>query len=153
VFRRWDEDVIDWVRASPAERYRSTNVRDVTATGFEASLGRRWARAALRLYYAGLNVDAPELALQSKYLLEYARHQSGGSLTVPVGAGFRLALSVDHRHRVDGQSYRLVTARVSHAWKRLDLFVDGTNLLNETYQEIAGVAMPGRWITAGFTVK
>jgi iron complex outermembrane receptor protein len=153
LFRRWDQDVIDWVRASPTDRYRSTNIRDVTSTGFEFSLARRWAQAALRLYYAGLTVDAPELTLQSKYLLEYARHQSGGSLTVPVVAGVRVAVSVDHRHRVDGQSYQLVTARVSRAWRRLDVFVDGTNLLDETYHEIAGVAMPGRWITAGFTLK
>ena len=45
------------------------------------------------------------------------------------------------------------TARVSRAWKRIDVFVDGTNLFDETYHEIAGVAMPGRWITAGFTLK
>jgi hypothetical protein len=31
--------------------------------------------------------------------------------------------------------------------------VDGTNLLNETYHEIAGVSMPGRWMTIGLTIR
>jgi iron complex outermembrane receptor protein len=153
VFRRWDEDVIDWVRENPTERFRATNVRDVTATGFEASLTRRWSHAMLRLYYAGLRVDAPSLTFPSRYLLEYARHQSGGSLAVPVGLGARVALNVDHRHRVDGQSYDLVSLRVSRGWKRATWFVDTTNLLDEVYHEVAGVAMPGRWITAGLTLE
>jgi len=46
-----------------------------------------------------------------------------------------------------------VSARASREWKRINVFVDGSNLLNETYHEIAGVPMPGRWITAGFTLK
>ena len=153
IFRRWDEDVIDWVRATTAERFRATNVRDVTATGFEASLSRRWSSATLRLYYAGLTVDAPALTIISRYLLEYARHQSGGSISVPVGAGVRVALNVDHRHRSDAQSYDLVSLRLSRGFKRATMFVDATNLLDETYHEVVGVAMPGRWITAGVTIK
>jgi hypothetical protein len=33
------------------------------------------------------------------------------------------------------------------------VFVDGTNLLDEDYREIAGVVMPGRWITTGITIR
>lgn len=153
VYRRWDEDVIDWVRGTPADRWRSTNVRDVQARGFEFSLSRRWKDAFIRVHYAGLHLDAPTLSLLSKYVLEYARHQSGGSLTLPVGAGVRFALNVDHRHRRDGQAYDLVTARVSRSFGRVELAVDGTNLLDATYHEVAGVAMPGRWLTFGVSVR
>ncbi|MEO7192657.1 MAG: TonB-dependent receptor [Vicinamibacterales bacterium] len=153
VFRRWDTDVIDWVRASAADRYRSNNVRDVTTTGFEAVLARQWGSTLLRLMYAGLTIDAPTLTLQSKYLLEYARHQSGGSLVVPLGGGLRAAINVDHRHRLDGQSYDLVGARVSRAFGRTNVFVDGTNLLAEKYHEVLGVTMPGRWLTVGVRIN
>lgn len=153
VFQRWDQDVIDFVRATTAERYRATNIRDVDAVGFEASVTRRWSRALVRLYYAGLEVDAPSLDLQSRYVLEYAPRSSGGSLVVPVGAGVRFALNVDHRVRRDGQNYGLVGARVSRTFGRFDLFVDGTNLLNESYTEIAGVAMPGRWLSGGVGIR
>ena len=64
-----------------------------------------------------------------------------------------MAVNVDHRHRVDGQSYDLVSLRVSRGWRRTNFFIDASNLLDETYHEVAGVAMPGRWITAGVTLK
>jgi outer membrane cobalamin receptor len=153
IFRRWDEDVIDWVRATSTDRWSSTNVRDVRARGVETSLGRRWEQALVRVHFAGLHVDAPTLPLLSKYVLEYARHQAGVSLAVPTVAGVRLSVNVDHRRRRDGQAYELVSARVSRAFGRIDAFVDGTNLFNQTYHEIVGVQMPGRWLTAGLTVR
>ncbi len=154
VFRRWDEDVIDYVRpAGEPPPSRAMNIRDVTSTGVEASLSRRWSRAVARLSYAGLTVDAPPVALTSRYLLEYARHQASASLALPVAAGVRLALTVDHRDRLDGQTYALVGFRVSRAWGPADVFVDGTNVFDAEYHEIAGVAMPGRWITAGVAIR
>jgi outer membrane receptor protein involved in Fe transport len=145
--------VIDFVRATDADLWMATNLRDVTSTGVEASIARRWHGAMVRAYYAGLHIDAPALTLESKYVLEYARHQTGGSLTVPIADGFRGALNFDHRHRVDGQSYNLVSMKVSRAFSRVDLFVAGTNLLNETYHEIDGVDMPGRWMTVGLDLR
>ncbi len=154
TFRRWDEDVIDFVRETPAQRFQATNVRDVTATGVEASVMRRWTGGTLvRLSYAGLRVDAPALAIASRYLLEYARHQTGVSAATGVGAGVRLAVNIDHRVRRDGQNYALAGARLSRTFSRLDVFVDGSNLFDETYREIAGVAMPGRWLSAGVTIR
>jgi hypothetical protein len=29
------------------------------------------------------------------------------------------------------------------------VFISGTNLLNESYEEITGVPLPGRWLWAG----
>jgi iron complex outermembrane receptor protein len=153
VFGRWDEDVIDWVRASTADRFLATNIRDVSSTGVEASVTRRWGPSLVRLSYAGLRVDAPDLALFSRYLLEYARHQAGLSLAVPVGAGVRAALNVDRRHRQDGQIYDLVGARLSRGFGRADVFVEATNLLDETYVEVPGVEMPGRWVSVGVRIR
>ena len=104
------------------------------------------------MHYAGLRVDAPALNVLSKYVLEYARHSAGLSATTPVGAGVRVALNTDYRNRADGQKYWLVGARVSREFSRWDAFVEGSNLLNETYREIAGVPMPGRWLSVGIRV-
>ena len=152
-FRRWDKDVIDWVRPTPEDLWRSANIRDDMPTGFEASVTRRLHDALVRVYYAGLTVDAPTLDLLSKYVNEYVRHQSGGSIAVPLGRRFAAAVNVDHRHRNDGQSYDLVSARFTRHLRRADLFISGSNLLNEDYHEIAGVSMPGRWVTAGVTLR
>lgn len=153
VFGRWDRDVIDFVRARSDERFQATNIRDVAARGVELSLARYWARTLVRVAYTGLHVDAPALSLESRYVLEYARHSTALSVALPLGRGFQAAVNVDHRLRRDGQHYALVGARLSRTIGRLDLFVDGTNLFDVTYTEIAGVAMPGRWISGGVTIR
>jgi iron complex outermembrane receptor protein len=152
-FWRRDENVIDWTRPTIDDRWRSTNVRDVTTRGVETAVTRRWGQGLVRAYYSLIDIDAPALDVLSKYVLEYARHQGGGSISTPIGAGFRVAMNLDHRHRLDGQSYQLVSARLSRQLADVDLFVDGTNLLNENYREIAGVPMPGRWVTVGIGLR
>jgi iron complex outermembrane receptor protein len=152
-FVRWDDSVIDWVRPSTAERWRTTNVRDVTTTGVEVSAARHVGAAYIRAHYAGLRVDAPRLTMLSKYVLEYARHTAGLSTTAPIGGGVRMAVNADYRSRVDGQQYWLVGGRLSRSIRRLEAFVEGSNLLNESYREVAGVLMPGRWISAGVAVR
>jgi iron complex outermembrane receptor protein len=152
-FRRIDRDVIDWVKAAAPDLWRTTNVRDVTTTGVEVSAARRWPRAFLRVSYARLDVDAPSLDLLSKYVLEYATDQATTSISIPIAGGLRAAFNADYRKRLDGQSYALIGARVSRTVRHAELFLDGSNLANETYHEIAGVAMPGRWVTAGVTLR
>jgi iron complex outermembrane receptor protein len=153
LFRRADQDVIDWVKAESTDRWRTTNVRDVTTAGIEVSAVRRWRAVLVRLSYAGQRVEAPSLDLLSKYVLEYARHSGSGSVSAPVGAGARLALSLDHRRRIDGQRYTLGGLRLSRVFGRSDVFLDVSNLFDEVYREIAGVEMPGRWMTAGVTIR
>ena len=152
AFRRWDDDVIDWVRATPADRWRSANVRDVASTGVELSASQRWKRLFGRVAYTHLEVDAPSLHLLSKYVLEYARDQIGVSIASSLGAGFSVALNADRRHRADGQRYTLIGARVARDFGRVQAFVDASNLLDRRYVEVPGVSMPGRWITAGVTL-
>lgn len=152
-FVRRDHDVIDFVKAQPADLFKATNVRDVTSKGAEADVQRRWRQALVRVYYAGLSIDAPAIGAISRYVLEYARHSSGGSIAAPIGHGVNVAVNVDHRHRLDGQSYDLVSAKVARTFARGEIYLSGSNLLNDSYHEVAGVAMPGRWLLVGVTLR
>ena len=151
-FIRWDQDVIDWVRTVSTDRWRTTNVRDVTTTGVELGATRHVGATLLRVHYSGLRVDAPGLSLLSKYVLEYARHSAGISAAAPVGSGVRAALNADYRNRVDGQQYWLIGARLSRTMGKLDAFIEGSNLLDRSFHEVAGVPMPGRWLSVGLRI-
>ena len=85
--------------------------------------------------------------------LQPGEHSSGISLSTPLGSGFRSAANLDFRKRLDGQSYGLLSARLSHRVGHAEVFVDAANLGNATYHEIAGVTMPGRWVMAGITLR
>lgn len=152
AFARADRNVIDWVRASPAERWRTTNVHDVDTQGAELQLTRRFGRGLARVSYTALDVSAPSLALLSKYVLDYTRHGVAAFGAVDFGSGVHGSLRVDHRRRSDGQRYSLADARLTARVGRLQLFIEGTNLLDEEYQEVAGVAMPGRAGVVGVTL-
>lgn len=153
-FGRWDDNVIDWVRATTTDLWRSTNVRDVTTRGVEVAASRRFDGGLARVAYTRLDVDAPTLGLLSKYVLEYARDSFATSVAVPLGrTGLTVSGNADMRRRLDGQKYTLLGARIAHGSRHATIFVDGSNLLDRQYHEVAGVAMPGRWITAGITLR
>ena len=73
-------------------------------------------------------------------------------MAAPLVAGLRVAVNVDRRHRQDGQVYDLVAARLSRTFGPADVFVDAANLLDESYVEVPGVEMPGRWISVGVRI-
>lgn len=153
VFRRWEEDVIDWVRTSPAERWRTINVRQVRTAGIETGMRRRFAQAAhVSVDYAVLGSRAPALDLLSKYVLEYARHALAGAAAgewrrLTIGGRFEL------RQRAGLQTYQIVDLRVGRRFDRIEVYMDARNALGARYQEIRGVDMPGRWVKAGIRLR
>ncbi len=47
----------------------------------------------------------------------------------------------------------LLDARLSYIFKWATFYTEATNLLNKTYYESGSIPQPGRWFTAGLTVK
>lgn len=153
-FGRWDGSVIDWVRATPTDLWRSTNVRDVTTRGVEVSTTRRFDRGLARMSYTKLDVVAPSVDALSKYVHEYPRDSFSASAAVPVAkTGVVLSANADMRRRLDKQKYTLLGARVAYSTRHTTVFVDGSNLLDREYHEVGGVAMPGRWLSVGMMLR
>ena len=153
VFERHERDVIDWVRPSPDVRWRTTNIRQVKTRGLELGLRRAWAAARLDLQYARLGSDAGDLGQLSKYVLDFARDRATASAVVPLGWRLALGPRVEYTRRADGRDYLLVDARIGRRAGRIEVYVEGSNLLDVSYEEITGVAMPGRWAGAGLGVR
>jgi iron complex outermembrane receptor protein len=157
VFGRADADVIDWQRPSVTERWRTYNVRDVSTRGVEVAARRSFANgASVQGSYTGLVVDAASVTQLSKYVLDYAPRSLAAAAIVPIAGGVRLAPRAEYRRRsrTSGQQdYVLLDARVSRSFGRaLELRVEGTNLFDVSYQEIAGVAMPGAAMSVSLAI-
>jgi iron complex outermembrane receptor protein len=154
VFGRWEDNVIDWVRPSTAERWHTTNIRQVDTRGVEASLRRRFGtHGEAGLQYTRQRQNSDALNLLSKYALDYATQSLAASGVARAG-GWTAGPRIEFKHRVDGREYWLVEARLGRrltaGW---EAYVDGLNLLDTTYQEIVGVAMPGRAIRVGLRTR
>lgn len=152
AFGRADRDVIDWVRPDASVRWRTVNLRDVDVRGAEFAV-RKGLRggAFVQVGYTGMVLDAGRITLQSKYVLDYAPRSLVAAGVMAVPGGLHVAPRVEYRRRSrsSGRSdYVLLDARVSRRLtESVELQVDGTNLFDRHYQEIAGVDMPGAAMT------
>lgn len=156
IFGRQDHDVIDWLRATPAEQWRTYNVHHVDTRGVELAVRKALAGGAfVQAEYTALDVNAAAITLLSKYILEYAPHTIAAAAVIPLPAALRLAPSIEYKHRrrnVSRFDYTLIDLRVSRAFEKFALRLDATNLGDTRYQEIAGVDMPGRAVTVSLAI-
>ena len=157
VFRRADREVIDWLRATPAERWQTFNIRDIDTQGVELSVRKDFRRESFVMaQLTGIALDAPAVTLLSKYALDYAPLTFTAAGALPLPGGFRAGPRVEYRRRTRPlvrEQYMLVAARVGRRLGPLvDLYVDGANLLDRSYSEISGVPMPGATMTVSVVV-
>lgn len=143
-FLRAERDVIDWVRESPADRWRTMNIRRATTRGVELTARRGLGAVRTAFQYAWLDTRAPDVGLLSKYVLDFARHRLTATVTAPLGSRTNLGIRLSGTRRVDGRAYTLFDTRIARRIGRMELVLDARNLLDERYQEISGVDMPGR---------
>jgi iron complex outermembrane receptor protein len=157
VFRRSDSNVIDWLRPDTTARWQTYNVRDVDTTGVELQVSRPLPRGGLLTAgYTGLDVSAPAVTQLSKYALDYVPRAFTTAIVFPRFGPVRVAPRLEYRERrrprvqsngvvaLSSADYVLLDARVSlRLASQVEVQVDGTNLFDVAYEEIAGVAMPG----------
>lgn len=160
VFRRNETDGIDYVRNSPADIWRATNFQHLAFTGVEASVQRQFGTAGtLALQYTGIRgiADAVSGAF-SKYAFNYPIHSGLVSCQGFLPGHILARTRVGVLERFARDPYAVVDVYVASTRGRFHPFIQLTNLTDTGYQEIFGVAMPGRGIVGGveftaFTVR
>jgi iron complex outermembrane receptor protein len=162
-FTRRDRDVIDWLRATPADRWRTYNVHRARANGAELSLRRVWTNGSfVQGGYTRTDVSTDTLSALcgaptclSKYVLDYAPHVLVGAALVKLPGEVQLAPRLEYKHRQRNATFTdstLLDVRASRRFGLYEVRVEATNLGNEVYQEVAGVAMPGRAATVTLAI-
>jgi iron complex outermembrane receptor protein len=156
VFGRLDEDVIDWLRPTVADRWRTYNIRDVDTLGVELTARKVLADGWLvQAGYTGLTVRAATVTQLSKYVLDYAPHSVGVAASIPLPGAVRVAPRLEYRRRsrsTGTDDYAVVDLRVSRRFGMYELRVEGANLGDAEYQEVVGVAMPGRAVSLSLAI-
>lgn len=158
LFGRADHDVIDWLRPTVNDIWRTYNIRDVTTRGVELEARRTFGNGAfVQAGYTRLDQTATPVNQLSKYVLDYAPDSFVAAASVPVIEKVRVAPRLEYRRRArqtGTTDYALLDARVSRSLGSMfDVYVEGTNLFNVTYQEIVGVDMPGAAVTVALSVR
>ena len=159
VFERRVKDEIDYVRpvpppppAQPAP-WQAENLGHVNFTGVEASFEVRLPGQRIDVAYTGLYGAQDALgALQSLYVFNYPSNDAvvswQGKLPGKVLARTRLGVV----KRYSSDPYALWDATVGREFRNVSAHLALTNITNTGYQEIQGVAMPGRGVVFGMDV-
>ncbi len=157
VYRRWDRGMIDWVRYAPTAAWQAVNIGHVDVTG--ASLLLDWRHGDVLHCQGGYsfnNLDPGVVSFESKYALEYARHHVSLLIDARLPGSLRCHLAAHYKRRASfRENYAPVSVRLSRRWRELEIYLQGDNLLNQSYEEIRDVPMPGRSFRVGlrFTRK
>ena len=154
-FYRNIDGFIDWIRTENTQPYQPQNFGQNRVQGLYFSAGQRWSFAERRdLMVQGSYhyLDPKDLSyagdITSKYVLESLKHQ--------------LILRLAYRHqqwnistgnrfvqRELNSGYIVSDLRIGYAFKAAQMYVDVTNLLDQSYIETAAVPLPGRWFSMG----
>jgi iron complex outermembrane receptor protein len=155
-------DTIDYVRASSASQWNAVNLSGLRFLGLESSL--TWAPAksqTIRIAWTGLaGAQASLGGLQSEYALNYPVENVNAAWTASLGRYLAVTNSVRiaKPYRQQGNPswnanpYPVWDASLTHDSGKLRPYLRLGNLSNTGYQEIEGVAMPGRSITGGVSL-
>jgi outer membrane receptor protein involved in Fe transport len=147
LFSRRERNVIDWIRATPTEKWHTANIRDLHTDGVEVDLEHQiGSKAGIAAHYRRLKVDPGAIDYISKYVLDFARDSWSASIFFPMPLAFAYRQTLNYKMRSNGRDYWLLDGRLERPFGRFNAGIDFTNLLNSQYQEVAGVDMPGRWV-------
>jgi iron complex outermembrane receptor protein len=154
-----EHDAIDYLRASPAAQWNAANLSGLRFLGVESTM--TWIPAktqTIRVAWTGLaGAQASLHGLQSEYALNYPVENTSGAWTAMLGHFLSItnAVRIAKPYQQQGSApwnanpYPVWNASLTHDSGKLRPYLRLGNVSNTGYQEIAGVAMPGRSVTGG----
>jgi iron complex outermembrane receptor protein len=151
VFQRLETDGIDYIRRSPADIWRATNIHSLRFTGVESTVRIRAARSQeFDFSYTGLRGAQDALpGIQSKYVFNYPVHSGIASWFAVLPRNFQVRTRFGAMERLSRDPYAVWDIYAAYAGERLRPFLQFANLTSTRYQEIPGVDMPGRSVVGG----
>ncbi|MFH0840266.1 MAG: TonB-dependent receptor [Candidatus Omnitrophota bacterium] len=165
VFNRNARNVIDWTRNSLSEPWRALNTGKIDTFGVENLIKIKPGEI-----FKGISIDKITIgydflksykhnngAVFSKYALDYLRHNISIGAEAKLPFGIENAFKFYYKRRVGQSGYFLLENKVLKKTKiagfDAEIYVEATNLLNTSYEEITGVPAPGIWIIGGVEAR
>ena len=160
LFYRDSEDVIDWSRLPGETAWQARNIATVRTKGGEVGVtfypqsffNTKWL-SSVGIAYTYLDSDRDTKGMESKYALDYLRHQINGSMVLTWLPSLKQVIKARYEKRMVGDNYTVVDTRLTYTFPNYEVFLEATNLFNENYIESGFTPMPDRWIIGGVKFK
>jgi len=154
VFQRRERDGIDYYRAAPGDLWQALNIDNLHFTGVESSLRLALARSqTVDFRYSWLRGTEDTVPLgQTKYSFNYPTHSGVVAWQASLAGRIVVRTRFGVLDRRAAATYALWDINAAYTRGRVHPFLQMSNLTNTSYQEIQGVAMPGRTVMGGVEV-
>jgi len=171
-FTRDGSNLIDWVRFSGSGITRAENITDVRISGVETNftwntlkfLGEKSPLKSVQTGYSYMFSDSLSNDFESLYVLDFLQHKADMGLNFQFGKNLQVNWFFSYQDRLGSyvdasgmesnyQPVFLSDLRVSPQFGKLKLFVQVSNLFDETYNDIGSVVQPGRWFRLGMNYE
>lgn len=153
-FQLREQDVIDYMRGSPTAVWQATNIDRLHFNGLEGSLRAPLSRTQeLDVSYTAMHGYHEAMpGIESEYAFWYPAQSGVLSWQGHLPRGLIARSRVGILDRYSYKTYGLWDVYLAWSAGRLHPFVQFTNLMNTSYQEVQMVAMPGRAAIVGVDV-
>lgn len=158
VFYRKGTNIIDWVKFPDQEKWQSMNLTMLNTMGADASASYIFNQGFMKqliLSYTFTNTDKAQAAFDSKYALDYLRHQIVFQASHSVFRKLDVTWNLNYNDRagdytdfssaqkVAYRPYLLLNTRIAWQLKQWMVYADLNNLLNQDYVDFGGLPLPG----------
>jgi len=148
LFDRNQKNLIDWVGETVTGPWKAENIGEVRIYGVDSEIKFNWYSFETRFNYSWMGSKKIK-EYYSKYALLYPTNQFSLEISYPIWWEIIPALKLTYKERVNETGYFLANIRISKSIENMEIFIEGTNLLDQKYEEIKGVPQPGRWLGIG----
>jgi vitamin B12 transporter len=168
LFRRNAVNLIDYVRNSTTAIWQAQNLSSSITNGADAHVTLRLRDAFAdteqlkvvipeRMTASYTYLDpyfATQTGLQSRYALDQLRHQAALTLVLRWFDVITNEWRVRYERRLNiGTDAAFVDVRFGWTAGAVEIFAEGTNVLNSAASDFTGLPLPGRWLRAGVAVS
>jgi len=161
LFRKEGTNLIDWTRKKGAEVWKAQNISKINILGYEIGLKidikkllKQNIITDFQVSYTWLKADKTVGSLEeSKYLLDFLNHQLIGKMSNNLPFKIQQSWTFRYEERINFEDSFIVDTQISKKFRYFKVYFRATNLFDRNYRDIAGVDLPGRWITGGITLN
>ncbi len=156
VFKRYSEDLIDWVRDKPEGLWHAENIAKTDTKGAEftvfLNLKARFL-SNIRMNYIYLKSDFNTEGKETKYILDNLNTQFLLRIENNFFINIKQRWELRYNRRLSGYEYTVIdTSLYKKLSKKAEIYIKANNITNKTYVEVGGIPMPGLWFVAGVEV-
>ena len=171
IYRREGKNIIDWVKINETDLWQSNNITNVNSNGFEFTGKIKFNDLFIKyinLSYSYIDMEKNSNKYISKYVLDYLKHKIILNINNKIYKKLFFSSNFSYNERKgkyipyineqyqEEENYKpifLIGAKLYWKSNNYNIYIEGTNLKDIKYMDIANIELPGRWIKGGIIIN